>query len=71
MGAFDIEEKLCAYTVFQDIGSYYKMVGHKSIPEYEKSQVNATLIYTMLEDLAQNISEGKYICNGERTVKDL
>lgn len=47
------------------------MVGHKSIPEYEKSQVNATLIYTMLEDLAQNISEGKYICNGERTVKDL
>lgn len=67
-GAFDIEEKLCAYTTVQDKGNYYKMVGHKSIPEYEKNQVNAALIYIMLEDLAQEISEGKYICNGERTV---
>lgn len=65
-GAFNIEGKLCAYTAVQD--KYYKMVGHKSIPEYEKNSVNAALIYTMLEDLAQEISGGKYVCNGERTV---
>lgn len=67
-GAFNIEGKLCAYTAVQDKENYYKMVGHKSIPEYEKNSVNAALIYTMLEDLAQEISEGKYVCNGERTV---
>lgn len=67
-GAFDESENLCSYTTVVDKGSYYKMVGHKSVPEYENKQVNAAVLYKMLEDLNDDIKRGKYVCNGERTV---
>ena len=67
-GAFNEENQLCAYTTAEDRGTYYKMIGHKSLPESEKTQVNAAVLYQMLTDLSQDIQSGKYICNGERSI---
>lgn len=62
------DSKLCGYTTAEDNITYYKMIGHKAIPEHEKNQINAALVFTMLNDLNQDILSGKYVCNGERTV---
>lgn len=67
-GAFNSNEELCAYSVVMDNGNWFNMVGQKAIPEFERLQVFAAVLYRMTDDLKEDIEKGKYICNGSRTV---
>ena len=40
----------------------------KTNPEYEKYQVNAALVYRFLLDFDDELSNGKYICDGSRNI---
>jgi len=67
-GAFNEEGKLCAYSLIEDCGTWFKIISQKAIPSYEKLQVNAAVLYRMISDLSDGLRSGKYICNGERTI---
>lgn len=68
-GAFDIEDgKLCAFHGIQDCGAYYMMVSGKSIPEKQKGQLNAALIYSYITDIGRFYKDGKYLSNGQRNL---
>lgn len=67
-GAFDHEGMLCAFHGIADCGNYYLMVQGKSIPEKQRGQLNAALIYTYITDLGQDIQSGKYLTNGQRNL---
>ncbi|MBQ7148303.1 MAG: hypothetical protein IJR96_06090 [Pseudobutyrivibrio sp.] len=67
-GAFDENEMLCAFHGIADCSSYFLMVQGKSIPEKQRGQVNAALIYTFINDLSAEIDNGKYISNGQRNL---
>lgn len=65
--AFDKEDGvLSAFHMIQDNGSYFVMVQGKSLPQKQKKQVNAALIYTYISDIGQEYKNGKYLSNGIR-----
>lgn len=68
-GAFFRESgKLCGYSVITKRHSYISFDIQKTIPEYEKYAINAALVYCILCDMADALSDGLYICDGERNV---
>ncbi len=68
-GAFYRETgKLAGYSVTKDMGSYIAFPIQKTDPEYEKYQVNAALVYCILSELGPALTQGKYICDGERNI---
>ena len=68
-GAFFRETGLLAgFCVLIDNGSYIGFAIQKTNPEYERYQVNAALIYRFLLDFTDELSNGKYICNGARNI---
>lgn len=67
--AFSKEDgELAAYATVIENGSYYSFASMKSIPAYEKLQVNAAVVFTILEHLSCELAEGRYICDGERNI---
>ena len=67
-GAFDENGRLCAYHGIKDYGSYYQMIHGKSLPEEQKNQINAGLVYTYITDLSEYIDKGKFLTNGQRNL---
>lgn len=68
-GAFDKETgKLVGYSLLNRNGNYVYYAVHKVIPTYESKAVNAAIIYHVLVELNQFLSEGGYICDGSRNV---
>lgn len=68
-GALDKEDGvLSAFQLIKDNGTWYSMEQGKSLPEKQKKQVNAGLIYSYIMDLSDSFSIGKYISNGQRNI---
>ncbi len=68
-GAFDRNtNELCAYAILSMYDNYVDIPVVKSIPSEEKKQVNAALIYGVLLDFNDKLSEEFYICDGERNI---
>lgn len=68
-GAFFRESsRLCGYAVINYCSNYIELQSQKAIPEYEKFQVNAALVYTVLEAYKDSLCTGKYICDGARSI---
>lgn len=67
-GAFDINNMLCAFFEVIDRKSYFELYHCKSMPEKQKGQLNAALIYTIITDLSDEIKDGKYLSNGQRNL---
>jgi len=68
-GAFSKEkENLCGYTVIKEYNSYIYLSTHKVIPEYEKLNINAALIYKIITDYNSRLSNDFYITDGERNI---
>lgn len=67
-GAFYREtKKLCGYALLKDEGSYMDLSVVKTIPEYERFQINAAIVCKILEDY-QDFLSGGYICDGSRNI---
>ncbi len=72
-GAFkheeDGSEKLCGFSHVTLQGKCIHIPSQKTIPEYEKLQVNAALIDAVLLHFNDQLKSGEiYICDGERSV---
>lgn len=68
-GAFFRESsRLCGYAVIHRCSDYIELQSQKALPEYEKFQVNAALVYTVLEAYKDDLCNGKYICDGARSI---
>lgn len=68
-GAFDKEDGvLSAFQLIKDNGTWYSMEQGKSLPEKQKKQVNAGLIYSYIMDLSDSYITGKYLTNGQRSI---
>ena len=67
-GAFNEENKLCAFNGCTDHGTYISLDQSKSLPEWQKYELNAALIYTVLNSLSSELHNGKFISNGQRNL---
>lgn len=62
------EKKMCAYIYLYEGKKDIELHVLKSIPSYEKLQVNAAIIYYALCDMEKKLAGGKYISNGWRNI---
>lgn len=67
-GAYNEEGSLCGFLCMSDMQIFYDLTMQKALPEFEKYQINAALLARMLEDLNDDIANGKYICDGSRNI---
>lgn len=61
-------KKLVGYSLLLECDSYVNLAVVKLIPECEKLGGNAALLYTILTDYKIFLSNGGYICDGERNI---
>ena len=68
-GAFFRETgRLCGYAQIIDHGSYLSLSVQKTDPAYEKYQINAAIVYQILQDYDERLRNGAYLCDGERNI---
>ena len=68
-GAFYRETgKLCGYNYISIMDDYCSLAIQKTIPDFEKYNVNAGLIFAVLKSLQDKLSKGYYICDGARNI---
>lgn len=68
-GAFYKENgKLCGYSYITIKPSFINFDVLKTIPSYEKFGLNAALVYRLVDDYNELLSNGGFICDGERSV---
>lgn len=68
-GAFDSNNRLCAYSYVVDHGSYSELSVLKSDPEEEKNGVNAALMDGIMQAYNSILGvDGYYICDGSRAI---
>ena len=68
-GAFFVEDNgLCGYGIVSDEGTWMSFSVLRTIPEHERNGINAALVYGILIDNEHNLSQGKYISDGARSV---
>lgn len=60
--------ELCGFTRIAAHDKFAQLVMLKSRPKSEKLQVNAAIIYAVLQDFAVRLQDGYYISNGTRNV---
>lgn len=69
-GAFSVDDGLlCGYACLGLEDSYIDFCMMKAIPEREKYGLNAAMVYTILKDHEEFISNGGYICDGARSIQ--
>lgn len=51
-----------------DHGSYLSLSVQKTDPAYEKYQINAAIVYQILQDYDERLRNGAYLCDGERNI---
>lgn len=68
IGAFS-EEDLCGYLDVEIKDGYIDFTRMCVIPEYEKQKINFALVYGLLQECAQWIENGYYLCDGARTIR--
>lgn len=62
------DQRLCGFILATPHESYIDFAMQKVLPEYEKQNVNFSLIRFFLEDNRAFLENGGYICDGERNV---
>lgn len=68
-GAFHKESgKLCGYSYITIKPSFINFDVLKTIPYYEKFGLNAALVYRLVDDYDELLSNGGFICDGERSI---
>lgn len=68
-GAFYKENgKLCGYSYITIKSNFINFDVLKTIPSYEKFGLNAALVYRLVDDYNELLSNGGFICDGERSV---
>lgn len=68
-GAFYREtNELCGYTLLENFDSYISLSVVKVNPKYENHEINAALIYQILNDYQDFFLAGGYICDGSRNI---
>lgn len=68
-GAFHKESgKLCGYSYITIKSNFINFDVLKTIPSYEKYGLNAALVYRLIDDCNELLSNGGFICDGERSV---
>lgn len=69
-GAFDVENNLlCGYICLRKETTYIDFCVMKAIPEKEKLQVNAAMVYKVLLEHNEFLKSGGYICDGARNIQ--
>ena len=69
-GAFEKEtQKLCGFTLIKESIGKVELVSQRTIPQYEKLQVNAALVYGVVMHYNSLLSKDFYIVDGERNIK--
>lgn len=56
------------YSIVETHEKYCELRSQKARPDYERFQVNASLVYSVLEDLKDRFGDGFYIFDGARNV---
>ncbi len=65
--SFDKEDgAMVSFLILVDKGSFYDFIKLRTVPETEAKDSNAAIIACMLDDVAEDIASGKYVCDGER-----
>lgn len=68
-GAFSNEtNELCGYSYLKETSNYINFCVLKTKPQYEKYEVNAALVYGILEYFKERLQSGSYICDGARSI---
>lgn len=68
-GAFYKENcKLAGYSLINIHSSFLAFSVQKTIPDFEKYNVNAALVYGILESFKNKLSKDYYICDGSRAI---
>ena len=67
-GVFNKDNMLCGYALIFYQKKCIYLSSLKTIPKYEKLQINAALVAGLLENLTVELSNGFYICDGERNI---
>lgn len=68
-GAFYKENgKLCGYSYITIKSNFINFDVLKTIPSYEKFGLNAALVYRLVDDYNELLSNGGFICDGERSI---
>lgn len=71
-GAFSRKDgKMCGYARCKEYDLYASLSVCKTIPSYEKYQINAAIVYTILQGYNTRIESGYYIVDGERNILHL
>ena len=66
LGVFDKQNNLVAFGVIDITNTTIYMIQFKCLPEYEKLNVNAVLVYSLIETFRTDVAKNKYITNGQR-----
>jgi hypothetical protein len=62
------KDELVAWMRVHRNAMYIDMISSKTIPEFERLHVNASLVYGVCEYFKDDLANGKYLCNGERNI---
>lgn len=66
---FKSNNELCGYSRLDIDGKCFNFSLQKTKPQFEKYAVNAGLVYGILSYLQEDLSNGKYICDGARNIR--
>lgn len=68
-GAFLTEtDELCGYAYTREQGRCIHLPVLKTKPQYEKLEVNAALVFGILDLSSEKLENGSYICDGARSI---
>jgi hypothetical protein len=67
-GFFKETNELCGYAVISSHGSWLSFDILKTNPSFEKYNINAAIVYQILTEFNSELAEGKYLCNGTRSI---
>lgn len=60
--------RLCGYAVVLLHRGYAELIVQKADPAYEKYGLNAGILYGILDEFNEKLSDGYYICDGSRNI---
>ena len=61
-------DTLCGFVAIEEHDGYYNLIQQKAIQKYEKYQINASMVYYVLQFYSEQLKMGSYIIDGERNL---
>ncbi len=65
---FKQNNELCGYSIINVNDRVIEFAVQKTKPQYEKYQINAGLVFGILQYFSEDLKNGKYICDGTRNI---